>query len=125
MIDTNKNTEEGAIKQETPTEDTENEKIELLDTFVAADSDGFSLDFVSKTRNVDTMRRNYLSKLAYQKVWLTPMQKPKTHETAIIFDWDDTILCTSFINPSGYYQHVELNATIMGHIKLLEQTAAK
>jgi hypothetical protein len=71
------------------------------------------------------MRRNYLSKLAYQKVWLTPMQKPKTHETAIIFDWDDTILCTSFINPSGYYQHVELNATIMGHIKLLEQTAAK
>ena len=125
MIDTNKNTEEGDIKQETPTEDTENEKIELLDTFVAADSDGFSLDFVSKTRNVDTMRRNYLSKLAYQKVWLTPMQKPKTHETAIIFDWDDTILCTSFINPSGYYQHVELNATIMGHIKLLEQTAAK
>ncbi len=125
MIDTNKITEEGDIKQETPTEDTENEKIELLDTFVAADSDGFSLDFVSKTRNVDTMRRNYLSKLAYQKVWLTPMQKPKTHETAIIFDWDDTILCTSFINPSGYYQHVELNATIMGHIKLLEQTAAK
>jgi hypothetical protein len=125
VIDTNKITEEGDIKQETPTEDTENEKIELLDTFVAADSDGFSLDFVSKTRNVDTMRRNYLSKLAYQKVWLTPMQKPKTHETAIIFDWDDTILCTSFINPSGYYQHVELNATIMGHIKLLEQTAAK
>ena len=52
-MDLNKNTEEGDIKVETPTDDTENEKIELLDTFVAADSEGFSLDFVSKTRSVD------------------------------------------------------------------------
>lgn len=50
---------------ETKPETTEEEKVEVLDTFIAADSDGFSLDFVSKTRNVDTMRRNYLSKLAY------------------------------------------------------------
>lgn len=39
------------------------------------------------------------------------------HETAIIFDWDDTLLCTSFINPSGYYEQAELSATILSHIK--------
>jgi hypothetical protein len=38
-----------------------------------------------------------------------PLDKPKLHETAIIFDWDDTLLCTSFISPNGYYEPVELN----------------
>lgn len=30
---------------------------------------------------------------------MSPSQKPKTHQTCIIFDWDDTILCTSFLVP--------------------------
>ena len=47
----------------------------------------------------DKLRTNLLSKLAYQKVWVGPSQKPKTHQTCIIFDWDDTILCTSFLTP--------------------------
>lgn len=63
------------------------------------------------------LRRNFLSKLTYQKIWLTPLEKPKLHETAIIFDWDDTLLCTSFINPSGIYENLELSPTIMAHIK--------
>jgi hypothetical protein len=25
------------------------------------------------------------------------------YESVIIFDWDDTILCTSFINPTGVF----------------------
>ena len=48
------------------------------------------------------------------------MDKPKLHETAIIFDWDDTLLCTSFINPSGIYQGHELSATVLSHIRQLE-----
>ena len=35
------------------------------------------------------------------------------------------MLCTSFINPSGIYQHVELSGTVQQHIKLLEVTAKK
>lgn len=27
----------------------------------------------------DKLRTNYLSKLAYQKVWISPNSKPKTH----------------------------------------------
>jgi hypothetical protein len=51
----------------------------------------------------DQIRRGFMSKLTYEKVWLTPLEKPKLYETAIIFDWDDTILCTSFINPTGVF----------------------
>lgn len=47
----------------------------------------------------EKIRTNLLSKLAYQKVWVSTVQKPKTHQTCIIFDWDDTILCTSFLIP--------------------------
>lgn len=44
-----------------------------------------------------------MSKLTYNRVWLTPQNKPKLYETVIIFDWDDTILCTSFISPTGTF----------------------
>ena len=44
-----------------------------------------------------------MSKLTYKKIWLTPAQKPKIYDTVIIFEWDDTILCTSFINPTGVF----------------------
>lgn len=74
--------------------------------------EGFRLDQFSKDRTGDKLRKNLLSRLTYEKIWLTPAEKPKAYETAIIFDWDDTLLCTSFINPSGVYQHVELGAVV-------------
>lgn len=85
----------------------------LYDSFALPDSDGFSLDFIHKVRTNDHIRRNYMSKLTYQKVWLTPLQQPKLHETAIIFDWDDTLLCTSYINPSGYYRPTDLHPSVL------------
>jgi hypothetical protein len=50
-------------------------------------------------KTTDKIRNNFLSKLAYQKMWISPQARPKTHQTSIIFDWDDTILCTSFLIP--------------------------
>lgn len=82
--------------------------------------DGFSLENIQKGRTGDKLRKNLLSRLTYEKIWLTPKEKPKMYETAIIFDWDDTLLCTSFINPSGVYQNVELGAAVQAHIKVLE-----
>lgn len=64
---------------------------------------GTNLDFMQNIRNPDKMRRQFLSKLTYNKIWLTPSEKPKFYESVIIFDWDDTILCTSFINPTGTF----------------------
>ena len=85
-------------------------------------NDGLTLDELSKGRTNDKLRKNLMSKLTYEKIWLTPKEKPKQYETAIIFDWDDTLLCTTFINPSGVYHDIELNGTVQQHIKLLEIT---
>jgi len=46
----------------------------------------------------DDFRVNYLRKLSYSKVWVPQAQRPPKHQTVIIFDWDDTMLCTSFLN---------------------------
>lgn len=46
------------------------------------------------------MRNNYLSKLIQKKIW-TPTLKKKLHNSLIIFDWDDTLMPTSFLYPNG------------------------
>jgi len=42
-------------------------------------------------------RVSFLRKLSYHKVWLPKAERPPMHQTVIIFDWDDTLLCTSFL----------------------------
>jgi len=49
----------------------------------------------------DDFRVNFLRKLSYSKVWVPQAQRPPKHQTVIIFDWDDTMLCTSFLNLRG------------------------
>mmetsp|Transcript_57102 Transcript_57102/g.169878 ORF Transcript_57102/g.169878 Transcript_57102/m.169878 type:complete len:337 (-) Transcript_57102:155-1165(-) len=46
----------------------------------------------------DAFRVNFLRKLSYSKVWVPPTQRPPKHQTVIIFDWDDTLLCTSYLS---------------------------
>jgi len=46
----------------------------------------------------DDFRVNFLRKLSYSKVWVPAAQRPPKSQTVIIFDWDDTLLCTSFLN---------------------------
>jgi len=50
-------------------------------------------------RTSERIRTQFLSKLVYQKEWVATGQKPRTHQTCVIFDWDDTLLCTSFLTP--------------------------
>jgi len=56
---------------------------------------------VEKLNDQDDFRRNFLRKLAYSKVWVPQAQRPPTHQTVIVFDWDDTLLCTSFLSSQG------------------------
>jgi hypothetical protein len=43
-------------------------------------------------------RASFLHKLSQEKVLLPVEKRPPSHQTVIIFDWDDTLLCTSFLN---------------------------
>mmetsp|Transcript_5638 Transcript_5638/g.9709 ORF Transcript_5638/g.9709 Transcript_5638/m.9709 type:complete len:134 (+) Transcript_5638:354-755(+) len=45
------------------------------------------------------IRNRYLSKLMYHRVWLAPVQQPRTHQNIVILDYDDTLLPTTFLDP--------------------------
>ena len=75
----------------------EGEKV--LEKFEDQNSDGFALNYIGSEWRV-----KYLHKLAKTGVWVPVADKPKTHQTGnlilslvIIFDWDDTLLCTSYL----------------------------
>uniref|UniRef100_A0A7S4RK86 Uncharacterized protein n=1 Tax=Alexandrium monilatum TaxID=311494 RepID=A0A7S4RK86_9DINO len=53
-------------------------------------------------KSQDDFRVNFLRKLSYSKVWVPPTQRPPKHQTVIIFDWDDTLLCSSAINAAQW-----------------------
>jgi hypothetical protein len=53
-------------------------------------------------KSAENLRRAYIAKLIYKNVW-TPNKIEKDHNTIIIFDWDDTLLCTSFLTPNGIF----------------------
>lgn len=85
-----------------------NDLDEIFESFTVPSIDEFQLDFRNKVLSSiktdhNSMRNKFLNKLAQNKVWLLPHEKPKTHQTTIIFDWDDTLLCTTYLNPNGYY----------------------
>lgn len=52
-------------------------------------------------KSQDDFRVSFLRKLSYEKVWVPKAQRPPKQQTVIIFDWDDTLLCTTFLNQRG------------------------
>lgn len=64
--------------------------------------DGFEV-LPGQTSSDCRARVKFLQKLSYERVWVPKARRPPSHQTVIIFDWDDTLLCTSFLN----FAHVE------------------
>eukprot|EP01071_Lankesteria_metandrocarpae_P002168 Lankesteria_metandrocarpae@DN2130_c0_g1_i2.p1 len=92
----------------------------------------------------ENFRVKYLKRLSYANVWVPMSKRPPLHQTVIIFDWDDTLLCTSFINkmssssvssrwvafegPSGSDAHTRAKnkiSTCERQLKLIEAHALK
>ena len=76
-----------------------NSEIITAENIQRTECDDYELNFY---RNSEEIRLSYIAKLITKKVW-TPSQKEKTHNSLIIFDWDDTLLPTSFLTPHGVY----------------------
>ncbi|KEP67336.1 UNVERIFIED_CONTAM: hypothetical protein HHA_223870 [Hammondia hammondi] len=57
----------------------------------------FSVHTVELNRK-DDFRHKYLRKLSHARVWLPRSRRSPSHQTVTIFDWDDTLLCTTFLN---------------------------
>ena len=76
-------------------------------------------------RNGNDIRQSYLAKLVSTQIW-TPNMKPKQHNSIIIFDWDDTLLPTSFLTPGGVFnENIKLSDVDHEKISKLEQTVLK
>ncbi len=58
----------------------------------------YELNFI---RNGDEIRNSYICKLISKKILTN--EKEKSHNSIIIFDWDDTLLPTSFLSKNGVY----------------------
>lgn len=86
---------------------TENEiKIEFESNFreTSSKKSEFNNNFKSSNTKVeakkDEIRNKYFTSLFSKNVW----NKANSHNNIIILDWDDTLLCTSFLTPLGYFQ---------------------
>lgn len=70
----------------------------------------------------DDFRVSFLRKLSYEKVWVPQAQRAPKHQTVIIFDWDDTLLCTSWLNVR---QEATLPPVAEKHLKGIESAAIR
>uniref|UniRef100_A0A7S4VK01 Uncharacterized protein n=1 Tax=Alexandrium monilatum TaxID=311494 RepID=A0A7S4VK01_9DINO len=73
-------------------------------------------------KSQDDFRVNFLRKLSYSKVWVPEAQRPPKHQTVIIFDWDDTLLCTSFLN---LRLEQTLSPVVERHLREIENAARR
>ena len=48
-------------------------------------------------RSSDDIRLGYIKKLEHSRRFIPQLNRPKTSQTVTIFDWDDTLLCTSHL----------------------------
>jgi hypothetical protein len=71
-------------------------------------------------RGHDAARLNYLHRLSHQQVWVPRSLRAPRHQTVIIFDWDDTLLCTSWLNRAKS-QGVQLTPAVRNHIRGIER----
>lgn len=53
----------------------------------------------------DDFRKRYLAKLAYNRVWVPQAHRSRKHQCVVIFDWDDTLLCTTYLRKKDENGH--------------------
>mmetsp|Transcript_22628 Transcript_22628/g.52842 ORF Transcript_22628/g.52842 Transcript_22628/m.52842 type:complete len:307 (-) Transcript_22628:89-1009(-) len=90
-----------------------------------AKEQGFDLNVID-LKSQDDSRVNFYRKLSYSRVWVPQAQRPPKHQTVIIFDWDDTLLCTSWLNNRmDQRKEDELPPVVERHLRDIEKAARK
>eukprot|EP00927_Polykrikos_kofoidii_P079654 TRINITY_DN76450_c0_g1_i1.p1 TRINITY_DN76450_c0_g1~~TRINITY_DN76450_c0_g1_i1.p1 ORF type:complete len:365 (+),score=80.17 TRINITY_DN76450_c0_g1_i1:206-1300(+) len=90
----------------------------------AGDARGFEMN-ETEVRCQDDFRVQYLRRLSYEKVWVPRAQRPPQHQTVVIFDWDDTLLCTTYLNMRPAPKDQPLSPVVERHIRGIEAADRK
>lgn len=53
-------------------------------------------------------RIKFMQRLAQDRVWLSPLQKPKSSQNLVVFDWDDTLFPTTHLHPVDENEYATL-----------------
>jgi hypothetical protein len=84
-----------------------------------------SLDYELNIKSADDIRKSYIAKLITGGIWL-PIEDNKRHNSIIIFDWDDTLLPTTFLTPGGVFtDDIDIHPNDLERIKGLDKMAHK
>jgi len=89
-----------------------------LEKSYSTPANDFSLNFLIKTD--DEVRNNFINKLFNYGI-LKPAPAKK-HQSMIIYDWDDTLLCTTYLGSLGF---VDIPADNLALLKPLDESASK
>jgi hypothetical protein len=76
-------------------------------------------------RRQEEFRVKFLSKLSHSRAWVPQTQRPRGHETVIIFDWDDTLLCTSYCMSMGAKFREELPVESQVQLRQIARAAGQ
>lgn len=74
--------------------------------------------------NEKIIRMSYYNKLISKKIW-NPTKKEKNVNTIFIFDWDDTLMCTSYVMPIISTNKEKNNKYIQENLSNLDNTVVK
>ena len=84
------------------------------------------LDAIKKRNNLKIksirLRNSYYTKLIYSKILTFQTEKKVTN--LFFFDWDDTLMCTSYLAPTGVLEEDETKQIDKNVIKTLDQLVA-
>lgn len=76
----------------------------------------------SDAKLAEDFRAGFLRKLSQEKVWLPAAQRMPKQQTVIIFDWDDTLLCTGFLNR---HSDRPMHVNVLDSLKNIEQSVVR
>jgi len=85
-----------------------------------AAADGGQLHSCGLRGGAEDFRMAYLRRLSYSRIWTPATRRPPKHQTVSIFDWDDTLLPTSYFSQGGEIAEGTLKAIEKSAGKLLE-----
>lgn len=88
-----------------------------------ASNDKYNLSFV-QIKTGDDLRRQFLQRISKEGLWVPPSQRKPTSQSIIIFDWDDTLLCTSYLNNREDAMNITSNI-VKDQLRALEEAVVK